>query len=202
MHVTSARQGNAQDTGTPGYVGPNAVIQLAHALRDVAGTDTQRHVFERAGFRHLLDALPAEMIDERVPAMLFDALWQVLPPGEAGAVARDAGRRTAQYILANRIPPFAQVVLKALPATFAAPLLLKAIQNNAWTFAGSGICTTTAGRPATIAIESNPLGMPDCAWHQGVFECLFQTLVSHRTRVTHPACCAAGHAHCRFELHY
>lgn len=202
MHANLSRQACVGALEPAGRVGPNAVIQLAHALRDMAGPDRQKEVFERAGFRHLLDALPAEMIDEAIPAMLFDALWRVLPPGEASEVARDAGRRTARYILANRIPRFAQVVLKALPAIFAAPLLLKAIQKSAWTFAGSGVCTTEAGRPAVITIQSNPLAMPDCAWHQGVFECLFGTLVSERTRVTQSECCATGHAHCRFELHY
>ncbi len=202
MHATLSRPAGVEALEPAGRVGPNAVIQLAHALGDMSGPVSQRVVFERAGFRHLLDALPAEMIDEAIPAMLIAALWRVVPPEEAAAVAREAGRRTAQYILANRIPRFARVVLKALPATFAAPLLLKAIQKSAWTFAGSGVCTTEPGRPAVITIQSNPLAMPDCAWHQGVFECLFGALVSKRTRATHSACCAAGQAHCRFELHY
>lgn len=200
MHARLADPVDVKDEGVIGHVGPNAVIQLAHALNDCCGPSTTRQVFERAGFLFLLDTLPAEMIDERIASLLFEALWEVLPSEDAACVARDAGRRTAEYILANRIPSIAKIVLRGLPARLAAPLLLRAIEKNAWTFAGSGICTTATGPPAAITIVNNPLAMPTCAWHRGVFECLFGSLVSPRTRVTHPECCAAGQSQCRFEL--
>lgn len=167
-----------------GRVGPNAVIQLIHALEGAGKPhEVTRQIFEMAGCRELAVELPAEMIDERIPFRLFQAVWQVLPAAEAGLIARDAGRRTADYILANRIPSLAKLVLKLLPARLSAALLLKAVSRNAWTFAGSGRFGYELGRTARLEIASNPLVMPGCAWHVGVFERLFGALVSVRTSV-------------------
>jgi divinyl protochlorophyllide a 8-vinyl-reductase len=57
-----------------------------------------------------------------------------LGPAMAAEVARDAGLRTADYLLANRIPKPVQVLLKHLPAPLAARVLLSAIRRHAWTF--------------------------------------------------------------------
>lgn len=185
----------------PGRVGPNAVIQLASALHDIAGSCMMRRVFRAAGQRNLLDNLPYEMIDERVAAALFTALWRTLPDWVAEDVAGDAGQRTADYILTHRIPGFAKSIIGSLPPSLAGSLLLSAIQKNAWTFAGSGHCRTTHGKPSLIEITANPLAMPNCAWHQAVFERLFRVLVSKRTCVSHPKCCAESDSVCRFEVH-
>ncbi len=182
-------------------VGPNAVVQLAHALRDKAGHTTMRQVFQTAGYDALIDNPPVVMIDERIPAAIFAALWQTVPKTTAKEIARDAGRRTADYVLAHRIPSFAQAIIRRLPPPLASPVLLSAIHKNAWTFAGSGRCRTKNGRYAVIEIERNPLAMPQCAWHQGVFERLFRELVTPDTRVRHTECCANDGRVCRFELH-
>jgi divinyl protochlorophyllide a 8-vinyl-reductase len=191
-----------KDVARAGLVGPNSVIQLAHALRELAGEGAAREVFAQAGLSGLLDHLPDEMVDERLPARLFDALWRALPGLTAGAVAVDAGRRTARYILEHRIPRPAQRVLRWLPSPLARRLLLMAIQKHAWTFAGSGRCATRWGSPAVIEIEGNTLSMPGCVWHVAVFETLFDGLGRGRTRVEHPLCHAAGDAVCRFEVHF
>ncbi len=184
-----------------GLVGPNAVIQLAAALRAApVAIGAAEQVFASAGFLRLLNVPPDVMIDEAIPARLFEALWRELPPEQAARIAHDAGRRTGAYVLANRIPTVAQVVLRTLPPRFAAPLLLKAIRRNAWTFAGSGICRVTPGNPAIITIAHNPLAMPGCVWHIGVFECLFRALVSEGTRVRHSDCRIDGAPACRFEI--
>ena len=183
-------------------VGPNAVIQLAHALRDMHGTDAARQVFECAGFAELLDQPPTQMINEHIPAALFAALWRNLPDESATRIAKDAGRRTADYILANRIPRAVQIILRRLPAQIAAPILLAAINKNAWTFVGSGTCHTRPGQPAVIEVANNPLAMPDCVWHQSVFERLFRELVSPATVVRHSMCCTRGEPVCRFELSF
>mgnify|MGYP001827888682 CR=1 FL=1 len=183
-------------------VGPNAVIQLADALRDMHGTGAARQVFECAGFAELLDQPPTQMINERIPAALFTALWQNLPDESATRIAKAAGQRTADYILANRIPRAVQIILRRLPAPIAAPILLAAINKNAWTFVGSGTCRTSAGQPAVIEISDNPLAMPDCVWHQAVFERLFRELVSLATVVRHSMCCTRGDPLCHFELSF
>jgi divinyl protochlorophyllide a 8-vinyl-reductase len=140
------------------------------------------------------------MVDERIPRRLFAALTTMWPRAEASAVLHDAGRRTADYLLANRIPGPAQRVLRLLPAPLASRALLAAIGKNAWTFAGSGACTTSHPGKAVIEIKDNPLAVPDCPWHAGVFEGLFSALVHARPVVAHPRCCAAGDTVCRFEI--
>lgn len=186
-----------------GLVGPNAVLQLAAALRAATpGDGMTERIFTSAGFEFLLENSPRDMIDEAIASRLFDALWRELPGEQAACVAYDAGRRTADYILANRIPKVAQAILKALPARIAAQLLLKAIAKNAWTFAGSGHCEVFAGRVSTVRISMNPLAMPGCVWHVGVFERLFQALVDRRTHVRQTQCCAAGGQACSFDISF
>jgi divinyl protochlorophyllide a 8-vinyl-reductase len=114
--------------------------------------------------------------------------------------------RTADYILAHRIPMPVQAVLKRLPAWAAGPVLTRAIAKNAWTFAGSGRFAVVRGWPAVLLIHDNPVvrgeraGAPLCHWHRGVFERLYRVLVSDRARVREVACCACGGPACRFEV--
>lgn len=184
-----------------GLVGPNAVIQLAEALRAAPDSvGAAERVFGQAGFPRFLRSPPSDMIDEAIPARLFAALWRELPSARAAAIAHDAGRRTGAYVLANRIPSAARFILRSLPPRLAAPLLLKAIRKHAWTFAGSGTCRVAAGRPSVITIEHNPLAMPGGAWHVGVFECLFRALVSTRAIVRYADDPSAGVPICRFEI--
>lgn len=178
-----------------GRVGPNTVVQLAAALDP---KDAHR-VFEAAGALAALSAPPEQMVAERLPRALFDALLTVCPD-RAEAALTDAGHRTAEYLLANRIPAPAHIVFGLLPATLAARLLLLAIQRSAWTFAGSGHCRTRWQGQAVIEVTDNPLATPGCLWHRAVFERLFRTLVCKTATVRHPACCARGDPVCRFEI--
>jgi divinyl protochlorophyllide a 8-vinyl-reductase len=183
-----------------GLVGPNAVIQLAETLRAEPGAAEQ--VFGRAGFSRLLRSPPDAMIDETIPARLFEALWREFTPGSATRFAREAGRRTGAYVLANRIPDVARLILRSLPPRLAAPLLLRAIRRNAWTFAGSGDCRVVPGQPALVSITDNPLAMPGGAWHVGVFEQLFDALVCPGPRVTYSACRIDSRPTCRFTIEW
>jgi divinyl protochlorophyllide a 8-vinyl-reductase len=182
-----------------GLVGPNAVIQLAAALAGESGEARER-VFARAGFSRLLKRPPDAMVDETIPARLFDALWRELPGGQASRIAHDAGRRTGTYVLENRIPKFARVLLRVLPGRISAPLLLKAIERNAWTFAGSGFCRVEVGKKPVVTIAQNPITMPGCVWHAGVFEVLFGSLVSETSQVRHSEYIADGVPVSRFEI--
>lgn len=165
-----------------GLVGPNAVIQLAAALADAP--EAARAIFTRAGLARLLDNPPDAMIDQSIPARLFDALYAELPARDAAQIAHRAGRLTGQYILANRIPRPVHYLLRALPRALAMRLLLKAIARNAWTFAGTGEVQVQPRAPQ-ITLAGNPMPMPNAVWHVGVFEALFGALVSAETRVTH-----------------
>ncbi len=182
-----------------GRVGPNAVLQLIDVMREHEDAGLTGRVFDAAGLTFLLTCPPSTMVDERIPAALFCALWQELPADVAARIARKAGRRTADYIVANRIPGLAARALYWSPPRLAAPLLLKAIEKHAWTFAGSGHCRTRSRPGIVIDIRDNPLAMQGCVWHVAVFERLFHRLIAPGMRVRHTACCLAGGEHCRFE---
>lgn len=200
MTAVLAPAGAETESFESGRVGPNAVIQLERALTRLFGRSVAARVFAAAGFRGLLDAPPAEMIDEAVPAALFRAVGRELPAADAERALRMAGQWTADYVLANRIPVPVKLLLRLLPARLAAPLLLKAIQRHAWTFAGSGACRTGTRPGYVIEITRNPLVTPGCVWHRSVFARLFNALVARGTRVRHTCCSASGVPVCRFEI--
>ena len=181
-------------------VGPNAIIQSRAALAELAGPSVTQTIFERAGLARYLGWPPEEMIDEREAQALFAALRNALEPAAAAGVLRHAGALTGAYILANRIPTPAQIVLHALPPALSARLLLKAIRAHAWTFAGSGIVTCTYGTPMTISIMRNPLATPGCPWHLGVFDRLFASVTARNIDLRHTACCGCGDTVCRTEI--
>ncbi|WP_187429368.1 hypothetical protein ROLI_039360 [Roseobacter fucihabitans] len=181
-------------------VGPNAVTQVAAALRALGGETLAVQVFKSSGLGDILITPPEKMVAQDIAARLHDGLRIALPPGTARGIARDAGHRTADYLLANRIPRPAQWVMKTLPARWAGRLLLRAMAANAWTYAGSGRVHVTPGNPCRLEIIDNPLAQPQCHWHVAVFEHLFRSLVAQNAKVTHPACCAQGAPACRFEI--
>jgi divinyl protochlorophyllide a 8-vinyl-reductase len=190
----------------PARIGPNAATQLIPALHDAGLDGISRAVFAAAGVPDWLMDPPGAMVDEIPVGRLHRGLRAALPDDAAAAVMRQAGRRTADYLLAARIPHAAQFVLKLLPAALAARVLVPAIRAHAWTFAGSGRFTARVGRTVVFEVVANPLcahehsDTPVCAWHAAVFERLFQVLVSPRSRVTETDCAAAGAACCRFVV--
>jgi divinyl protochlorophyllide a 8-vinyl-reductase len=197
--------GGAAGGGVPpgARIGPNAIIQLAAAL-DAAGAGALcTAIFTALGMSAWLDEPPRDMVDERKVARLHQAVRRASPDAEA--IMRDAGRRTADYLLAHRIPRLVQIILKRLPPRLAAIVLVSAIRRNAWTFAGSGVFKARSGRPTVFEIADNPIcagetaPAPVCAWHAAVFERLFQVLVSPRARTRETRCEATGATVCRFE---
>lgn len=190
-----------------GRVGPNAVIRLAEALDASHGPAVTARVFVAAGQEDRLANPPAAMVDERDVARLYAALWRTLPSARAHAVAREAGRRTADYLLAHRIPPAARAALPWLPGGLAARLLVRAIAGNAWTFAGSGrfharatrhgVDITIAPCPLALAIRT---GHPACGAYAATFERLFQALVWRGAVGRETACAAKGDPTCAFRV--
>ncbi len=198
--------GPAAGAGEAARIGPNAVLQLIEALRAGGMADRLQTLFAAAGAADWLDAPPGQMVDERRVARLHRGVRASLTPHEAVALMSEAGRRTADYLLANRIPKPAQAVLKILPPRLAAEILVRAIRANAWTFAGSSRFEARAGSPTVFTLTGNPLcageqsPQPICAWHAAVFQRLFQELVSPRARAVETHCAAAGDPFCRFVV--
>ncbi len=186
-----------------GLIGPNALTQLLPVLERAGGAELRERLLARAGVTALPDM--TGLIDEAPVARLHQAMRAEVP-ALAPALAFEAGARTADYILAHRIPRPVQAVLTRLPAWAAGPVLSKAIARNAWTFAGSGRFEVLRAWPAVFLIHDNPVvrgeqaGAPVCHWHAGVFERLYRVLVTDRARAREVACCACGAPACRFEV--
>ncbi len=184
-------------------IGPNAILQLVPVLDDALGIEGRAELLAAAGIAELPDG--TRMIDEAPVARLHQTL-RARVPDLAPAVSRQAGSGTGDYILAHRIPPLAQRLLRILPARLGARVLARAIARHAWTFSGSGRFRVVSQRPLVFEIADNPVvrgeraPVPVCAWHAAVFERLYRKLIDDRYRVTEVACCAAGAEACRFEL--
>jgi divinyl protochlorophyllide a 8-vinyl-reductase len=187
----------------PGRIGPNAIWQLLPLLERVGGAELRDSFLAGAGIFHIPTG--AGLVDEAPVARLHRQVRDGMPD-LAEAILTEAGRRTADYILANRIPKLAQWVLKALPSPLSGHVLAGAIDRNAWTFAGSGQFRVVSTRPLVFEVADNPLirgernAKPLCHWHRAVFERLFRALVSSRAEVAETACGACGAPACRFEI--
>lgn len=168
-----------------GKVGPNAVLQLRSVLIERLGHGVAHALFEAAGHLSAYDWPPTEMVDQRLPADLFATLFERLTPAQAEAIAQEAGIRTADYILENRLPIKVRRLLEVLPPVLAVPMLLNAIKRHAWTFVGTGTFSADAHRRPQIEIADNPMPMPGAVWHCAVFERLFRRLVCAGTTVRH-----------------
>jgi len=190
----------------PGRVGPNAITQVIAALNARQGEAVCARVLARAGLAQYSAQPPAEMVPEDHVSALQRAVRTELPLEAAEDVLSEAGRRTGDYLLAHRIPRFAQAILRLLPAPLAARALIGAIGGHAWTFAGSGTFRAMPGHPLVVEIGGCPLAAgqtsqaPLCTLYAGVFQRLFEVLVSPHARAMETACCAMGAPACRFEM--
>jgi divinyl protochlorophyllide a 8-vinyl-reductase len=190
-------------TETRPRIGPNAIIQLAESGRILGADAIVRTAFRRSGHAIWFERPPEDMLDEADVAAVHDALWCEAPKEIAEALIVEAGRRTADYVIENRIPPAVRRLLEALPAVLAEPVLLNAIARHAWTFAGSGNFLAAPDGLARFSIQANPLASPragHCLWHEAVFTRMWQRLVSPRARVGELSCCGQGAPACRFRV--
>jgi divinyl protochlorophyllide a 8-vinyl-reductase len=187
-----------------GRIGPNSVLQLVTVLDAHLGATARDSLLRRAG----LTELPgAEGLMPESPAVGLHRLLRHEHGAASAALLREAGSRTADYLLAHRIPRFVHWTLAALPQRRAIALLSRAIARNAWTFAGSGHFQYLARTPPVFLLHDNPLVRGDsaerplCHWHTAVFERLFTVLIDPCLRVEETTCCAMGAPACRFTLH-
>lgn len=192
------RKGHVGPPPDKARIGPNAILQMLPVLREAGLQDA---VLQRAG----LVSIPTG--DEMIPQAPAKDLHQALrreAPDRAAELARQAGLATGAYILAHRIPALAQRALRHMPRPVAARLLSRAIERNAWTFAGSG--HFHARGPWSFSLAQNPIvageqsDTPLCHWHAAVFERLYQELVDPQATCVETACCAMGAPACRFEV--
>jgi divinyl protochlorophyllide a 8-vinyl-reductase len=200
--------GAALNPSLIGRIGPNAITRVAEVLPARVGSSATRDLFQAAGLLHHLLQPPQAMVQEAEVRQLHGTLRQQLGAEAAREVSAAAGRATASYLLAHRIPHAVQLLLRVLPARLAARVLLAAVSRHAWTFAGSGQFSAQPGRPVLLRIRHNPLcqGLattaPACHYYAATFERLFQVLVHAKAQVVEVACEACGDAECRFEVRW
>lgn len=160
-------------------IGPNAVLQAVAVMEERLGHAATIAILADAQ----IDRLPSgtHMIPEAEALRLHR--WLALhDPLGAFVIAEESGSRTADYIIANRIPRAAAKLLRHLPARLAAPLLMAAIRKHAWTFVGAGTFTTDGAWRFTIdrtRADDSTLP-PDSlfAWYAAVFTRLYAALVA------------------------
>lgn len=204
--VTDSSSRDTQGSAGPARIGPNAIIRVAEALGVLCDARARTQVFEQAGLANYLGSMPQEMVNEQEVTVLHQALRDVLGIQQARRVGWDAGLRTGDYLLGNRIPPFAQTVLKLVPAWLAERILLKAIAGNSWTFAGSASFSTRPGRPTRLILVGSRVCLgasatePLCDFYAATFERLFRALVDSCTQVVEVQCQAKGDPECVFEV--
>ena len=115
---------------TGARIGPNTIIQLAHVLRDRYGEAAAGALlFEGTGYA--LNALPSAMVDEREAQAFVQTVMQAVGEQQGVQLLHEAGKRTADYLMAHRIPRPAQWVMKALPKRAGVSILLRAMHDTA-----------------------------------------------------------------------
>jgi len=190
-----------------GRIGPNAIIQTTAALRARLG-DPRALVLVRGATGRSLSEMPTEMVDEAEVNDLVRRLRAELDPALFEAVLRDAGHRTADYLIANRIPRVAQLLMRLLPAPLALRTLLAGIMRHTWTFAGTATVRVarSPGAPLRLVLTHCPMcramhePAPTCHFYAGTLERLLQRLVTPAARVMEVACEASGASACEFSL--
>lgn len=188
-----------------GRIGPNAIIQTAAALADRVGAVRADAIVWRAVGRHL-DQMPTALVDEAEVIALVHELRETMSPEARAAVLRDAGRRTAEYLLAHRIPRSVRWVLHRMPSALALRLLLLAVARHSWTFAGTAEVRVSLRAPITLALARCPMcrglrsATPCCDFYVGTLQHLVRRLVAPDATVDEVACAASGAPACVIRL--
>lgn len=185
-------------------IGAGAVLQLAAAMRKLGLSFLIPPIFADAGIANWLVAPPTQEIEAQRATRAHHALRANLPPDIAEVLLAEAGRLTADELLAHHIPQTVQAALRRLPPALAARGLAQAIKLHGWAFAGAGRVRISGWRYLMIEIEGNPLcagessDHPICAWHAAMFERLFDAIAPGQLRVVEVGCEARGDSACRF----
>lgn len=187
-------------------IGPNAVTRLAEALVEMEGPARCTEIFGKAGLACYLSDPPQEMVPEEHVAELHKVMHGVLGGCCARAVGWRAGELTGAYLLANRVPKLAQVLLRHTPKAVSVRLMAAAIAGHAWTFTGGGTLGWRCGRTLFITIRGSPVarrlqtGEPACSYYAATFEAIFTAVVGPGVAVHERACEATGAEACLFEV--
>lgn len=172
-------------------IGPNAVLQAVAVMEERLGHAETSAILADAQITRLPSG--EHMIPE-IEALRLHRWLALHDPMGALEIAEEAGARTADYIIAHRIPRAAGWLLRHCPARLAAPLLMAAVRKHAWTFIGAG--TFTPEGPWAFTIDrsaADDTTMPPESlflWYAAVFTRLYRVLVAPdcTCRMAEPGC--------------
>ena len=204
----TGRQLPAEGARPSARIGPNAITRMTEALQQQVGAAETAGLFKAAELESYLLSPPQQMIDEVEVARLHQTVHGALDSATARVISRDAGFRTASYLLRNRIPGLAQHFLRNMPPFLASRALTTAIARNDWTFCGSGEFAVTPGNPTWLTISNCAVcrgisaRAPVCDYYAACFERLFRALVSPLASVRETDCQACGADACRFMVRW
>ncbi len=174
----------------PAMIGPHAVIHAVIAMRERLGEQETNAILANSQIAQIPtgDAMIPEMDVLRLHRWL-----SLREPLDCFVITQEAARRTADYIIANRIPSMAVRLLQALPPALSGALLMRAIRQHAWTFIGAGRIRFSSAWEFEIdrSGADDPILLPESLlqWYAGVFEGLYRRLVSPgcRCELSQPA---------------
>lgn len=190
------------------WLSGSSISGVAEVLPMRVGSRASQALFEAAGLLHAWHRPPQDKVADGELRRLHQVLRDTLGLPTARAVARDAGRRAADQLLAHHIPRLRQQLMRRLPAAWAAALLRADLHRLAWTFAGDGQLSVYVGQPAIVTIRGNPLckgvraAEPGCDFVCALLERLFTVLVHPDGQVVEVACESCGAPECRFEVRW
>lgn len=196
------------DIAPPAWVAGSTIAGVAEVLPMRVGSRAAQGLFEAAGLLDAWRSPPQDKVADDELRRLHRALREHLDLPTARAVARDAGARAAEQLLARHIGRARQQLMRRLPSAWAAALLRADLRRLAWTFAGDGKLGLMAGRPAVVTIRGNPLckgvqaAEPGCDFVCALLERLFTVLVHPSCRVVETDCESCGAPECRFEVRW
>ena len=160
-------------------IGPNAVLKTIEVMEERLGHAETAAILADAQIARLPSG--EHMIPE-IEALRLHRWLALHDPIAAWGIAEEAGARTADYIIAHRIPRAAVWLLRRLPAMLSAPLLMAAIRKHAWTFVGAGAFTPAgAWRFAIDRSQADDAMLPPGSlfhWYAAVFTRLYRRLVA------------------------
>lgn len=186
-------------------IGPNAVLKAVEVMEERLGHATTAAILTQAQIARLPSG--ENMIPE-IEALRLHRWLALHDPMGAFVIAEEAGARTADYIIANRIPRAAVWVLRHLPAMLAAPLLMAAVRKHAWTFIGAGRFAPAGAWSFTIdrTCAGDPVPPPESLfhWYAAVFTRLYRRLVAGDCTCRHHApggpACSGSEAAAVYEI--
>lgn len=179
----ASREAAGMNEATPALIGPHALIHAVAAMRERLGDRETAAILANAQ----ISAVPTgEVMVPEIEALRLHRWLALREPVDCFVIAEEAARRTADYVIANRMPALAVRLLRVLPAKVSGPLLMAAIRRHAWTFIGAG--RFTSADAWTFEIDRGPADDPVLPpeslfhWYAMVFERMYRRLVSDRCR--------------------